>query len=208
MKTALPVELKTKYNELQDRINARLIDYASVPEDKYFYELCFCVMTPQSRAAHAFKVQQSLEEGDFMNKPFDPTHLLRNPSNYIRFHNQKAARLLKAREIFHEIDLVLKSDLLPIEKRNWLADNFKGFGMKESSHFLRNIGYRGLAILDRHILKHLSRCGLYSETPKITNTKRYLEIETDFLKFASEVNISIDELDLLFWSYETGEILK
>jgi thermostable 8-oxoguanine DNA glycosylase len=35
-----------------------------------------------------------------------------------------------------------------------------------------------------------------------------MAIEEKFRRFAGEIDISMDELDLLFWSRETGEILK
>jgi len=94
------------------------------------------------------------------------------------------------------------------DKRLWLLENVNGFGLKECSHFLRNIGYRNLAILDRHVLKHLVFCDVLKEVPKISGTKKYFEIEMMFKQFSNRVNISVDELDLLFWSYETGKILK
>ena len=34
------------------------------------------------------------------------------------------------------------------------------------------------------------------------------EIEKKFQQFAEQIGISVDELDLLFWSNEAGEILK
>ena len=79
---------------------------------------------------------------------------------------------------------------------------------KESSHFLRNIGYRGLAILDRHILKNLHRHGVISAVPQAMTRNTYLSIEHRFFRFAEHLGVSIDELDLLFWSRETGKILK
>jgi N-glycosylase/DNA lyase len=96
----------------------------------------------------------------------------------------------------------------PKIKREWLVSELKGFGMKEASHYLRNTGHRGLAILDRHILKHLVNCNLFSEIPKISPIKSYLEVESKFIKFSELVEIPVDELDLLFWSYEAGEIIK
>jgi len=86
--------------------------------------------------------------------------------------------------------------------------NVLGMGYKESSHFLRNIGKRDLAIIDRHILKGLLRCGVLKSLPKTLSRKTYLEIEKQFQKFSEEINIPMDELDLLFWSMVTGEILK
>ena len=81
-------------------------------------------------------------------------------------------------------------------------------GWKEASHFLRNIGNRDLAILDRHILKNLVRTGALERLPKSLTPKTYLAIEEKFAAFSKRVNIPMDELDLLFWSMETGEILK
>jgi N-glycosylase/DNA lyase len=204
----LPEFLAEKYESMRGQILRRLDEFASVPEEKYFYELCFCVCTPQSRAKHAMDVQQVLEKENFLETGFDPAPLLRRPDKYIRFHNQKAARLLKAREMYPQILDILRSRLSAPEKRLWLADNFNGLGMKESAHFLRNIGYRGLGILDRHILKHLVYCGLFEEIPKIATRKSYIMVEESFRNYSVETSIDIDELDLLFWSYETGEILK
>jgi N-glycosylase/DNA lyase len=116
--------------------------------------------------------------------------------------------LLDARDKYPVVKKMLKSDKSNIEKRDWIVDNIKGIGMKEASHFMRNIGYRDLAILDRHILKHLVEYLVLEEIPQISSIKKYLEIEKLFMNFSKKINISIDELDLFFWSSETGEILK
>ncbi len=208
MLNSLPENIKAKYERLRPSILKRLEDFAQVPENKYFYELCYCICTPQSKARSAFEVQRILEERDFLHKPFNAASILREPAHYIRFHNTKAERLLEAREKFLEVKKLLKSDSSNSEKRDWIVGNIKGFGMKEASHFMRNIGYRDLAILDRHILKHLVEYRILEEIPQISSIKKYLEIEKLFLKFAQQINIPIDELDLFFWSSETGEILK
>lgn len=204
----LPGYILEKYIELQPQIIRRLEDFSKVPKENYFYELCYCLCTPQSKAKNALIVQKKLMDIDFLNNPSDVSNILRNPENYIRFHNIKNKRLLEARENFHQVIHTLQSKLSPTEKRNYLAELVKGIGMKEASHFMRNIGYRNLAILDRHILKHLKLCGLFTDSPKISSVKNYLETEKTFRKFSQNVNIPIDHLDLLFWSYETGEILK
>jgi N-glycosylase/DNA lyase len=196
------------YNILQSKIRLRLKEFKEVKQDAYFYELCYCLCTPQSQAKNAMIVQKSLQSLDFYNKRFDPTPYLRNPENYIRFHNQKAKRLLLAIDSFNDVIKVLNERSDQYEKRDKIAAIVNGFGMKESSHFLRNIGYTGLAILDRHILKHLTLCGLYEQVPKVSSARQYRDIEKHFLKFSYHIGIPIDELDLLFWSYEAGEILK
>ncbi len=208
MTAGLPELMRLKYEQIKVEIKDKLKEFAEVPQEKCFYELCYCVCTPQSKAKSAFIVQQELESLDFLHNDIDPTPILRNPRNYIRFHNGKAKRLMDIKRIFPRVQEVLLSGLSAFDTRQWFVGNIKGFGMKESSHFLRNIGFRGLAILDRHILKHLVYCGLYDELPKIGTRKRYLEVEQNFINFADHINVNIDELDLLFWSSETGEIFK
>ena len=84
-----------------------------------------------------------------------------------------------------------------------------GLSYKEATHFLRNIGKNeSLAILDRHILKHLLRHNVITEIPHTLTKEKYLGIEKAFQKFADEIDIPINALDLLFWSSETGVILK
>ncbi len=204
----LPDFLNEKYIELKDDIKQRLEEFEQVKPETYFYELCFCICTPQSKAENALIVQKKLEDMDFLNENINPTPVLFDKSHYIRFHNQKAKRLNLLKLQYDEISEVLKSDMNDKEKRLWLRYNINGFGLKESAHFLRNIGYKNLGILDRHILKHLHYCGLFKEIPKITNDKIYIEIEKLFFNYAKSISIPMDELDLLFWSYETGKILK
>ncbi len=201
-------ELKERYNLLQFDIQNRLYEFSQVPENEYFYELCYCLCTPQSKAKNAFQVVEKLKSLDFYNNPLNPVEILSDKKHYIRFHNQKSLRLLKAREIFPDILKILKMNLSTFEKREEITKLINGYGLKESSHFLRNIGYRKIAILDRHILKYLVNFGVYNKLPNISSKKKYYDIEQKFFTFAKRINIDPDELDILIWSYETGEILK
>lgn len=205
----LPQKLHQSYLKKKRKINARLTDFANIPEAEYFYELAFCLLTPQSSQANAEKVIDKLKAKRFKEKPFNPTSHLRDPEHYIRFHNVKSKRLLELRGVFNKINPhLLNKDEDPKKLRDILLANVKGLGWKESSHFLRNIGFRNLAILDRHILRHLDRLKVISDLPKTLSPRKYQEIEAAFEKFASKINVSMDELDLLFWSEETGEIKK
>jgi len=208
MPAALPDAMCSLLATRGDAIRTRLAEYAAVPRKDYFYELCYCLLTPQSSARNADKAIRLLEEKNFFTTPFDAESLLRRKEHYIRFHKIKAKRLLKAREQFPEIEKEILSDSPPLQKREWLVQHVDGMSLKEASHFLRNIGFRDLAILDRHIITHLIHCGVIRKRPATLTRKRYLAIEKKFKSFAASVNIPIDELDLLFWSSETGVILK
>lgn len=197
-----------RFRELQPQILSRLDDFARVPKEQYFYELCYCLCTPQSKAENANAVVQALQEQDFERLGFNPVSILRNNKHYIRFHETKAQRLLKAREQWQEIASILDSQMSDEEKREWLVNNVDGMSWKEASHFLRNIGYRNLAILDRHTLKHLVQCGVFEEIPNIAGKARYLAAGEGFKRLAVQLNIPMDELDLFFWASEAGLILK
>jgi N-glycosylase/DNA lyase len=113
------------------------------------------------------------------------------------------------KENFETILQVAVGNLTADEKREWFVKNVTGLSYKEATHFLRNIGKNdGMAILDRHILKNLKHHGVIRSLPSSMNKKRYLSIEKKFQAFAVHIGISVDELDLLFWSNEAGEILK
>ena len=212
-------ELEILHDDFAHRsklIHARLGDFSRVPAGDYFYELAYCLLTPQSNAVNAGNVVLALQKSSFRERGDDPTALLRQKDQYIRFHNTKARRLLAIRDLYPLVEKeLLHSRNLPdfarrdaSRLREWLVTNVKGLGWKEASHFLRNIGYRDLAILDRHILRNLQRHGVLRALPQSLTAKRYLAIEQIFALFSATIGITMDELDLLFWSRETGEIRK
>lgn len=202
-------ELLKLWDERRIAIRKRLREYGGVPVEKYFYELCYCLMTPQASAVNAGKVQQKLENANFFSSDFDPTPILFHKEHYIRFHKTKGKWLLRMKEQFSEIEKIVLSHHTPFEKRELLAANVLGLSYKEATHFLRNIGRNGdLTILDRHILKNLNYHSILQTFPKTLTRKKYLSIEKKFQMFANEIGISVNELDLLFWSKETGKILK
>ena len=201
-------ELGSLHADRQMVIRARLDEFSQIPPSEYFYELVYCLLTPQSSAENAGRVVELLRELDFMHSPIDPEPCLRRKDFYIRFHKTKAKHLMRVREQFHILAPPLQNGRPGGELREWLVENVRGLGWKEASHFLRNIGYRNLAILDRHILRNLIRLGIIRRLPKSLTPKRYRAIENKFRIFAGQIRIPMDELDLLFWSMETGKILK
>ena len=197
------------HKERRMAIQSRLFDFSRIPQSEYFYELAYCLMTPQSSAAHADIVVGILRAKNFLESGFDPETILRTKEHYIRFHKNKSKYLLENRLKLDTILTELTDGRSGVTAREWLVDNVTGLGYKEATHFLRNIGKNeGLAILDRHILRNLRRYGAIKRIPTSLTKKRYLAIEKRFKEFASLVGVPLDELDLLFWSMETGEIRK
>ena len=197
------------HRERRAAIRRRLRDFKEVLPSEYFYELLYCLMTPQTSAESADTVVAKLKEVSFATNAVDPEPVLRDRRHYIRFHKTKTERLLLVKNEFPSIASALAAMVSPVELREWLVKNVKGLGYKEATHFLRNIGRNGgLTILDRHILRNLQRYGAIRTVPKSLTRKRYLSVERRFIKFSEAMGVPVDELDLLFWSMETGEIRK
>lgn len=200
--------LVEEFRKREQPIRSRLAEFAAVPSSEYFYELGYCLLTPQSSALHAGRAIEALKEVDFLGREIDAASILRSKHSYIRFHNTKARRLQQAKANIATIVSTLKAGLTGEAIREWLVLNVDGLGWKESSHFLRNIGYRDLAILDRHILKNLKKHDVIRHYPESLTKKQYLAIELAFRRFAAQCGLTVDELDLFFWSAETGTVLK
>ena len=206
---ALLTELKSLHESRKGAIRNRLEDFRRVKPSEYFYELAYCLLTPQTSAESAGKVVEELRRLSFHLLPVDPEPILRNRTSYIRFHRTKSRHLLKLKDEFPLLLESLKRELPASELREWLVGNVTGLGYKEATHFLRNVGRNGgLAILDRHILRNLKRYGAIRSLPRTLSRKQYLSIERQFMRFADRSGIPLDELDLLFWSMETGVIRK
>ena len=199
------MNLQEEYSKRRLEIIERLNDFKKLNKKDLFYELCFCLLTPQSKAKNADYCIKEMKKNKFFETGADPTLILKQK---IRFHNNKGKYLLEMRVKYSELKNGLSKIKDNKEKRDFLVKNVKGIGLKEASHFLRNTGHENLAILDRHILKNLVKMKAIEELPKSLTKKKYFEIEEKFLEFSDKVGIPMDHLDLLFCSLETGEIFK
>lgn len=203
--------LKRLHLKERRAIRKRLSEFSEIYEngtdEDMFRELAFCILTPQSRARVCDAAIRSM--GDLI---FSGTeNEIRTGLKGVRFANNKSSYMVAARNFFAENGGMRKTiDSIPrVKLRDWLAENVMGLGMKEAGHFMRNIGLgRKIAILDVHILHNLLRYGVIDKIPEPMSKRRYLEIEEKMRLFSGKVGIPMDELDLLFWSHETGEIFK
>lgn len=211
---SLKEKLIAEYNRKKKDIKRRLGEFRSVwssPDRKIFSELCFCICTPQSKAVHCHEAVSGLTESGVLY--CGDACGIRSGLRKVRFPNNKAKYIIETREKLSSPrglsikDKISEKDILAT--REWLVGNVKGIGYKEASHFLRNIGFgKDLAILDVHILKNMVRLGVIKEKPKTLTRNKYLELEEKLRKFSKRVGIPMAELDLLFWSMETGHIFK
>lgn len=199
-------ELRQAHEEKKSEINERLKEFEQIRENELndlFVELCFCLCTPMSKAERVIQVI-NLDNKKLLLKD-DKKKIADALKGFARFHNNKAGYIVEARE---KIKLLEKLPNKGLEARDFLVNNFKGLGLKEAAHFLRNIGYKNMAILDRHIINCLYGLKAIRSNSKPCSKKQYDKLAEKFEQFSQKTGISLDELDLLFWSSRTGKILK
>lgn len=207
-------ELLSSYRKKRYQIKKKLKEFGDLyksNDECIFKELCFCILTPQSKAIYCDEAVKELVRSGLLLKG-EKSDIKINLRR-VRFPNNKASYLIAARKAFKNsgrFDIKSKIDEGNIFKtREWFVKNIKGLGYKEASHFLRNIGFgNDIAILDRHILRSLKRYGIIKKIPSLINRKIYLNVENKMRGFSLKIGIPLQELDLLFWSEQTGFIFK
>lgn len=174
-------------------------------EADIFSEACFCILTANSSAAMGIRIQKEIGIEGFKNYPLDKLYQIISSKGH-RFAMQRAERIVALRE---KEDLLIEISKFESgkEAREILVKEIKGYGYKESSHFLRNIGFDDIAIVDRHISRWLFENGLVK--PRKTITKKvYMESEEALGKIASDMGLTLSELDLYIFYIKTKKVLK
>ncbi len=176
-----------------------------------FSELCFCILTANSSASMGIRIQARLGDEGFMELSYEElAEEIRSHGH--RFPEQRAERIVEMRERWEGIRELIDKEKDSKKLRELLADpkseyKIKGFGYKEASHFLRNIGAEDIAIIDRHVYRFLTENGLYPEVKTLT-PKRYLDAEKVLDKVCSELGVTQAELDLYIFYIKTRKVLK
>jgi thermostable 8-oxoguanine DNA glycosylase len=190
-------------------------------KEKIFYMLMFCLCVPQSKAIKAEEAIERLRKLNFYQDPLSLHVVVGCLQRLVRFQETKGQRLIDAKKMFLETDFwsnlerrylhyISASDqqVCLFESRKYLIKTINGFGPKLASHFLRNVGMAGLAILDVHIIDGLKKRGIIDIEKLSASESQYLEIEQKMKDYAQLVGLTLDELDLLLWSQKTGYVFK
>jgi len=195
-----------KNTDISKKVDNRIEEFKKLGtknSKEIFKELCFCILTANFNAERGISIQQAIDEG-FLN--YSEKRLQKELKKLgHRFPNTRAKFISEAQKHKNNLKKILNKP--EQEVREWIAENVKGLGYKEASHFLRNIGFQNLAIIDFHIIDLLVKHGLIEE-PKTLTKKKYLEIENLLKKIAEKSGLTLAELDLYLWFAETGKILK
>jgi len=207
---AAVVRAEVEKPETRRKVETRMREFREAQtqgEERWFEELVFCLLTANYSAKGALACIAALNEGDVMSEG-DLDQLRACLEHRHRFPSKRAEFILKAREHKGDLKKIITSQLSSQAARDWLVDNITGFGMKEASHFLRNIGYLDLAIVDKHIMSHMEETGIIEQRPATLTRKKYLEYEAILQKVARMLDMPIGEMDLYLWAKKSGEVIK
>ncbi len=205
------------HQKISTSIEDRIAIFRSVitegSNEDVFSEMVFCLLTAQSDARKCWSAVERLRENNLLFKG-DRSSIAGLIRGYTRFHNTKATRIVLARETHWQSgkfplrrEIEMSNDAKKIRDR--ISHIVHGYGYKEASHFLRNIGLvNDCAILDRHILRVMVDLKLIGTIPKSLSGPKYIEIENILSGFASEMKIPFSHLDLLFWHRQKEELFK
>jgi N-glycosylase/DNA lyase len=208
--------IRAEHRKRRRLIRTRLGEFRAVwtraSDEELFSELVYCIFTAGASAKMVLRAVEAIRPWLGQSPATDLTERLLGVHRYPR---ARAGYVVVTRDFLHQdcgmqLHQRLRRFRHADDRRDWLARErgIKGLGYKESSHFLRNIGFSGYGILDKHILRCLAELGVI-DSPKPPGTRnRYLEIEGKLRDFAREIKIDFDELDLVLWSFKTGEVLK
>ncbi len=209
-------KIKQAHAERCEEVRTRLAEFEAIwkqgSDERLWEEMVFCFFTGGCSAKMGLRsvdaVRPLLLSG---------THeeLMNALVGRHRYPRARAGYIVASRDFLQahcalQLRAKLESFENSLERRDWLVKEkrIKGLGYKEASHFLRNIGLKGYAILDKHILRSLAELKIIDD-PKPPNTRlKYLTIEEKLKNLALLSEIDFDELDLVLWSMKTGEILK
>lgn len=208
-------ELKVLYIHKKDSIKAQLDEFEQVREKgddrRIFEELTFCILTSAVGPKVGMKSLDAIRDILLEGSPDELEERLKGIHKY----PEKAYYIVHTRDYLKNEYGLKMNDLInsledPIKKREFFALNkdIKGLGLTQASHFLRNIGIKGYAILDRNVVRSLYDLGILEAPKPPTTKKKYLEAEEKMKRFAEELGIEIEELDMLLWSMKTGHIPK
>ncbi len=208
--------IRRTHRKRRSEIRERLGEFREIgtrgSDEHLWAEMVYCFFTGGCSARMGLNALEAV-------KPIlltgDQTQLANALSGVHRYPNARARYIVASREFLRgHCDLKLRGKLdsfdCRLERRDWLVKEkgIKGLGYKEASHYLRNIGFRGYAILDKHVLNCLAELKIIDD-PKPPNTRaKYLTVEEKLKKLTEMSGVDFDELDLVLWSMKTGVILK
>lgn len=201
-------------------IDRQLSEGAAEPftEPGLWTELACCILSSQvpyeTAQAAAVRVEASgvlMDRGlssadletslaDLLRQPFE---LDAGPRRY-RFPDSRARQLAATvsairRDADGLADLLAGFERMDIA-RDWFVEHAPGFGPKQASMFLRNVGASyDLAVLDRHVINYMMVVGLTADSAPVRRMTDYRRDEIILRDHAAEFGLPVGFLDWAVW---------
>lgn len=200
-------------------------DWRSLSEEDLLYEATVCVFGSQMlfevavaaadrvkelgllRVGQTIRRRQDYEArlaavlSEPLSVEINGTHRLMLP----RFRNRLAVLLATTVEAIHgqgsSLRGILRTARSAQHARELLVAAVSGFGPKQTSLFLRRIGYCSeLAVLDTHVLDYLRiACGIEPKPGTLSRLSSYEYVENEFRRVAEEFGYAVGCVDLAMW---------
>jgi N-glycosylase/DNA lyase len=220
---SLPTLLVNEYRRLSKEFEQKK-SWRDMSEQELWNESCFCILSSNvpfemAKSAYLQLLAKNLldlrcfgrrSEKNIVKELSRPVFLPRRKDGSMRkfrFAAIRARNIVGAWNCLYgsstTIHQVLSQHGSGEEARRFLAQLVPGLGMKESSHFLRNIKFSdSLAILDSHILNFLSMSALVGQQlPNGLTPRRYVQIEQIMKAVAENCGMSLGILDMAIWEF-------
>ena len=173
-------------------------------EEDLFCELSFCVLTANWSAEGGIRAQKEIGKG-FVHLPLEELSERLATVGH-RYPQKRAEFIVENRKLIGKLKSVTSME--PFSAREYLVKHAKGIGWKEASHFLRNVGVKELAILDKHVLRLMHEHGMVEEIPKGWTKARYLTLEEKLRGVAEAFGEPLGKFDLYLWYLVKGRVDK
>ncbi len=224
----LPTRVLLLYSRIEHAPSCHLW-WDDLSDELLWQELVKCILSSRVRFETAVDSTERLSEmsvlsllrksGGLRPSVTEVSRTLRTPSSRALrlgraspcypYYNQRARHIVgAARSLFGMagppgLRRLLAGSENAFEARRELVLRIPGLGLKEASHFLRDIGYSDeLAILDSHVVRFLEDYLFHREPVSHPRCEQeYLELEENLVNLASECGLHLPDLDSAVWAF-------
>jgi N-glycosylase/DNA lyase len=231
VKYSIPQKVLVIYDKIEPFFSSK-VKWHTMTEQAIWYEFCLCILSSnvpfelaQSSLKHLALIgmlesewiqTDSNSETLIASQLFMPIYLPRKKNGELRkyrFPNVRASHLVECAKRIYRGKIGLKNLLRSFDSdellRDYIVEMFPGMGLKESSHFIRNIGYSSnLAIIDVHLVSFLKELKLLPNDNISITPKNYFYLEKIIRQISKDLKLNLAILDNAIWHYIRGSYIE
>lgn len=210
--TVTPVVLDEAIAVVAAHLPPRLrqaVDWQTSDEDSLWRELIASILGSAVSFEQAYRALSALDAGGLTSPPTEQNIYQAQLLTCLqrvgyRFPVSRSSHIAETAQRIYGTKRTLRTLLLeysdPMAARRHLISLCLGLGPKQASLFLRNIGYKDFAVLDRHLLSYLRFMRLIDENIYTASSLvKYERLEQLAEENALRLSLSLAEFDLAVW---------